>query len=289
MKSAAQIAHFLPADISANADAGRWRDCYEQDGAIIVRGLLSEEARYGVFAALNDRVAMLEAQLNPQSATAPGADIQEVSERIQALERSEPGIQGALYDAMTAAPAVYRAALDEALMGVVQQLLSPDVALHPKVILLMSMPQDAWHLPLWHQDWYYNEGPWSTVTAYAPLVPVREDNGSLLLALGEAGGGLLPHGDFDHGQSTKWHTIDPACTEQFGRVAELSLEPGDVLLFNSLVPHSARLNRSDDIRFVLNFRYRDLRDRKFAAQRWRIGAIKHAREALGRDAPPRNS
>jgi len=67
----------------------------------------------------------------------------------------------------------------------------------------------------------------------------------------------------------------------FKRVAAAELNLGDVLIFNSLVPHTARLNQSHAIRFVINLRYRDLSETSFLQDGWRISPVK-SRQALAR-------
>lgn len=255
---------------------------YKEDGAVLARGILDAAILKTATSALLERLDLLERTtgITPES----GADdsVREASRRLQALERERPGMQGSLYDSMSEAPALHQTASHPALLQSVSALLSPSLSVHPRLIMLMSMPQGTWHLALWHQDWYYNEGPQSTVTAYAPLQHTDSRNGSLLLALGHHRQGLLPHGDFESSYKTKWHTIPQSEVERFDTVVPTVVEPGDVLFLDSMLPHSAQLNTSDDVRFVMNFRYRDLTDPDYLRANWKIDAIAHARNALSR-------
>ena len=148
----------------------------------------------------------------------------------------------------------------------------------------MSMPHAEWHLAAWHQDWYYNEGPYSTITLYAPLQKTDHKNGSLSFALGEHHKPPVPHDEHDHGINTKWHSLPPDVVHGFERVVSTSLEVGDILLFHSLTPHTPCKNQSNYVRFVLNLRYRDLRDPQFLNEGWRMKNITHARQAMQRTA-----
>jgi ectoine hydroxylase-related dioxygenase (phytanoyl-CoA dioxygenase family) len=149
----------------------------------------------------------------------------------------------------------------------------------------MSLPETHWHLAGWHQDWYYNKGPGSTLTIYAPLQDTTGQNGSLQLALGEHHRGPLPHDDHPTEPPTKWHTLSPREVAGFTRVVDTELAVGDVLLFNSLVPHTARVNRSESVRFVVNLRYQDLADPTFLETRWQVAPSPEARQAMARTSP----
>jgi ectoine hydroxylase-related dioxygenase (phytanoyl-CoA dioxygenase family) len=147
----------------------------------------------------------------------------------------------------------------------------------------MSMPKTTWHLAPWHQDYYYNGRPEDTLTLYCPLQETSTHNGSLLLALKEHTRGVLPHGEFEQEKKSKWHTIEPSIVNEFSNVVETSLEAGDALLFHSLLPHCARINTSNKIRFVINLRYRNLGNKQFIENSWQVDDLTHAREALSRD------
>lgn len=256
---------------------------YEQDGALLVRDFFSANDIATVTEDLAKRVQLLDGQ--------PGfpRTIEDISQRVIDIEDARPGSQSVLYDAMNQSPAMHRIGASRRLSSLLEQLLSPTIEIHQRYIVLMSMPRSEWHLAAWHQDWYYNEGPTSTITVYAPLQKTTEDNGSLQLALGEHTRGVLPHGENDHGIATKWQSVSPSAVDKFERVVDTEVNGGDVLLFNSLVPHTARMNQSDHIRFVINLRYRDLSDTEFLEAGWRITDIKHARNAMAREAPRRKS
>lgn len=257
---------------------------YREDGVILVRGFFRPEDYAPVLRDLAARVSLQE----KDHGLSPGPredDAAGISRRIIQLEAAFPGTQSILYDAIGESPSMNRISSDDRLLALLGQLLSPDISVHERKVLLMSMPQNQWHLAVWHQDWYYNKGPKSTITLYAPLQRTTEENGSLLMALGEHTKGLYPHsGGQDHGVQTKWHSIPPEIIERFPRLASTGLEVGDILLFDSMVPHCARLNHSDAIRFVINLRYQDLNAPDFLRDGWRVDENMVAREALARKA-----
>lgn len=255
------------------------------DGVIVVRNLFDPPFFAGIILDLEKRIALLENRygIDVRADAATGTSVPELgrlSARIEALEARRPGLQSVLYDAMSRSPAMHSAAADSAVIDLIGNFVEPPVAHHDRFILLMSQPQKTWHLAGWHQDWYYNEGPDDTVTFYAPLQRTDETNGMLLFALGAHCSGLMPHGEFDGGFRTKWHVIDPHHVAQFERIAAPALDLGDVALFKSLVPHSARVNTGSAIRFVLNFRYHGLNDSAFVDNGWRVQPAERARTAL---------
>lgn len=253
-------------------------EAYRRYGAIQINGLLDESFFQPIQQALHERLALLEHQLGAEVGN--HLDFQSLSQRLIALEQASAKAQSALYDTIALSPSIMQAASHPQLLQIITQLLSETISIHPRLILLMLSPGNAWHLAGWHQDWYYNEGPKSTMTAYIPLQHTHADNGSLMLALNDGGWDLLPHDDYD--ASTKWHTIQPEVSNQFAHVIDTEVSLGDVLLFHSMIPHCARLNQSDHMRLVANFRYRDLQDPEFLENYWHIGSISHAREALAR-------
>lgn len=272
----------------ANDDLRRYRD----DGVLCFRNLLSEELLLRVAGDLEQLISIREQDHGIDPGRRPATYAEQItwlSHRLVRLANDVPGSQSAIYDAMSHMPAMHAIAGCSRLHVPIRQLVSPQVMVHGRLILLMAMPKSEWHLPLWHQDWYYNEGPEDTLTVYIPLQLTDENNGSLLVAVGDHQRGLFPHGDYEHGFKTKWNTIDPNSVSTFSNVVNTSLNPGDALMFNSMLPHSARFNKTDSVRFVINLRFYNLQDTTFRSEDWRVKPITHARQALGRQQPAEKS
>lgn len=256
---------------------------YAADGVLLVKQLFDPDEFLPIRNDLSGRLSLLEQHYGLEVAK-DANQIEQISDRLQQIEQRCPGTQSILYDAMNAAPSLHATGSHSRLMALLEQLLSPEISIHDRYIILMSMPDAEWHLASWHQDWYYNEGPCSTITLYAPLQKTDHKNGSLTFALGEHHNPPVPHAEHDHGIQTKWHSLPPDVVQGFERVVPTSLEVGDVLLFHSLTPHTPSKNQSEHVRFVLNLRYRDLRDPQFLKDGWRIKEITHARQAMQRTA-----
>ncbi len=256
---------------------------YAEEGAILIKGLFSPDEFLPIRNSLAGRLALLESHFGA-TVSQDANEITQISDRLRELESNHPGAQSILYDSMNAAPALHSMGSHPKLLTILETLLSPEISIHDRYIILMSMPHAEWHLASWHQDWYYNEGPYSTITLYAPLQKTDQNNGSLTLALGEHRKAPVAHDEHNHGINTKWHSLPPDVVDQYDRVVPTELEVGDVLLFHSLTPHTPCKNQSEYVRFVLNLRYRDLRDPQFLKEGWRIRDITHARRAMSRTA-----
>lgn len=258
-----------------------------EDGFVVCRGALPETTLHKVLDDFEARLALRERHRG--MAVAPTELSKSLHDRSQSLgkrlielETCFPGEQGVVYDVMSSAPALHASAADPALIAIVQSLLSSSIAVHPRLILLMSLPERNWHLSAWHQDYFYNAGPTSTLTVWAPLQKTTEKNGSLLLARGSQRLGRLEHAEHDHGFKTKWLSLSLKTVQGFDDIVEIEAEPGDIVLFDALLAHSGRVNRSDSVRFTLNLRYQDLTDPEFLSGDWRLAQLEKARAALGR-------
>lgn len=207
---------------------------------------------------------------------------QQASHCVQAIQAQRDGGQGLIYEAVAQTPELHRIASHSAIINVIHSILSPHVLLHQRLLVLMSLPEDGWHLGRWHQDHYYNGGPETTCTVYIPLQRVNQQNGGLLLAPGRHREGLLDHESHEYDVPTKWNTIDPTVVATFDPLQQIELEAGDALFFHGLLPHAAQLNRTQDVRFVINLRYRDMLDKSYREAGWKIPELTSARQALAR-------
>ncbi|MGK0296632.1 MAG: hypothetical protein ACI9XC_000221 [Gammaproteobacteria bacterium] len=158
------------------------RHHFHEDGAVLIRGIVMESLRSNIIHQIDRLVGLLEIHNDiNQEIVRVNADqtVSEVSNRLLNLEKKHPGSQSSIYDTICHAPVLHQFASHEAIIGMAKSVLSPDIAIHPRLIVLMSMPMGIWHLARWHQDYYYNEGPQDTLTVYAPLQKTTAHNGSL--------------------------------------------------------------------------------------------------------------
>jgi ectoine hydroxylase-related dioxygenase (phytanoyl-CoA dioxygenase family) len=105
-----------------------------------------------------------------------------------------------------------------------------------------------------HQDYIsWPEFPASFITVIVAIDPTDEDNGATEVFPGCHQGGLLSARDGDY------HELPPTAVGHVGSVA-LDLQPGDIALFDGLMPHRSAPNRSDRWRRQLYLSYNSAAD-----------------------------
>ena len=259
------------------------RKAYYEDGGFIIRNLLPISLINEVATQIIKLIELIDSNLVANCPFSVTTDtVKSASWLLQEVERLNPGNQSIIYDTLSHTLLMHKIASEDKLLNILHHILSPNILLHPRLIVLMNIPYSTWHLAGWHQDFYYNEGPYSTCTVYAPLQHTNGENGGLILAKKELKLGALPHSQHDNEYQTKWNTLSPNIVSKFKDLVEIEMNAGDVLFFHSLCPHTAQINKSDHVRFVINFRYRDLMDQKYREDNWRIQEIHEARSALQR-------
>jgi phytanoyl-CoA hydroxylase len=261
------------------------RSAYYNDGALIVRELLPMELIEDVAIQIITLIELIDSSLTKSCLLNFDNPVKKASWMLLELEHRQPGSQSVVYDAIAHTPLMHKIAANSELMKVLRIILSPNLLIHPRLIVLMSMPASTWHLARWHQDFYYNGYPENTCTVYAPLQYTNSKNGGLIIAKHSLHNGALNHNDYKYDEPTKWKTIEPKIVNTFDKLAQIKMQAGDVLFFHSLTAHTAQVNKSDDVRFVINLRYRDMLDEHFRFEKWRATSITDAREALSRKNP----
>jgi len=151
-------------------------------------------------------------------------------------------------------------------------VLGPDIDLWRDVVM-MKQARIGREKP-WHQDGvYWPYRPCRQVSALTALDRMHAGNGGLQVIDGSHRRGALEH----HGREMQV-TLSP---DDQARTAYVELEPGDTLLFHSLLLHGSEPNRSDQPRRVMINSYID-HHLEF------IGANKQAdrAQAVTRDGTP---
>ncbi len=261
------------------SDLSILRQAYSEQGGFIIPQLLPVAEIDQVLQTITETAGLL----GDCSAIDTSLSLaQQASRYVQSVHAQREGGQGLIYEAISQTPLMHHIASHSAIMNVVRSILSSHVVLHQRLLVLMSLPEDGWHLGRWHQDYYYNGGPETTCTVYIPLQKVNQRNGGLLLAPGRHREGMFDHDVRQYDVPTKWNTIDPEIVATFDPLQQIELEAGDALFFHSMLPHAAQMNHTPDVRFVINLRYRDLLDKSYREAGWKIPELTAARQALAR-------
>jgi len=117
--------------------------------------------------------------------------VRRLSRSLIALWRAKPEAQSWIYEEVNRRPWMFELASSRLLTSWVMEVLGSErIAIHPRLIMIISMPGHEWHVAYWHQDRFY--GPYHVV-AYIPLQNTGAFNGGLMVAPGEHKRGLMPH------------------------------------------------------------------------------------------------
>lgn len=259
------MTHKIPLTAESAAPESALRSDFTGDGFAILRGFLPPDE---IAKITEDLCWLVETQLTVHrlEAARRGNKIARLGRNLIRLHEAKPESQSWIFDEVNRRPWIHRLAADERLLALAKVLLSDHVSIHPRLNMVISMPEDQWHLAVWHQDRFY--GPAHHLVAYIPLNASGADCGGLTVAPRMHVHGPLVHARHDWGIDTKFLTLAPETVEAFPQRQALELEGGDLLLFDGYLPHCAGVNRSDRPRLAITIRYSDLCDPFFQKRGW---------------------
>ncbi|CAN5652488.1 phytanoyl-CoA dioxygenase family protein [soil metagenome] len=174
---------------------------------------------------------------------------------LRDLFDQDPKLESDVYDANRGAAHLRQLAMDSRIAGLLGELTLPErpFGVLEKLILRIDMPEWEREVAHWHQDYFFVKGNKETVTAWIPLQDVNNLNGCLKVEPGSHRLGAIDHDD----KIGKRPVPSQQVVDSF-EPEEVEMQLGDVLLFHSLLFHSGQVNRSDAIRYSLQFRYSPL-------------------------------
>jgi phytanoyl-CoA hydroxylase len=154
-------------------------------------------------------------------------------------------------DFLDDAPALRMAAMNPRLHGALDQLLGQGRVLFQEMALVKP-PRIGSEKP-WHQDASYFRitDPSLIAGVWIALDPATRSNGCMELVPGSHLGGGVPH---RHENDLNRCEILPEHVAKDRRIA-IEMEPGDALVFHSLLHHFTEPNRSDTRRRAVQFHY----------------------------------
>jgi phytanoyl-CoA hydroxylase len=221
---------------------------YRRDGYVVVRNLLGPRNISACVQALSDlatgRVPARETKLMYETGVNP--------EKFSPEQR-ELGIRKYM-DFCVDAPVLGAAAMSRRLHLVLDQLLGQGRVLMQEMALVKP-PRIGSEKP-WHQDAAYFRvtDPGMVVGVWIALDDALQMNGCMEVVPGSHLDGAVPH---MHENDFNRCRIVPAKLRVRDRVA-IEMQPGDALLFHSLLHHFTAPNKSDLRRRAIQFHYHQL-------------------------------
>ncbi len=224
---------------------------YRRDGYLVVRRVLSQDHVAECLAALTALAA--DTRLQPGQRDRTGAFIALEpavdSAGIAPAERAD--VIRKYGDFTDTSPALLRAAMSSRLHAVLDALMGQGRVLLQEMALVKP-PQISGEKP-WHQDAAYFRGsdPNLMFGVWIALDPATRENGCMEVIPGSQLLGPAPHVP---AEDINLCTIRPDLVHREKRIA-LPMDPGDVLIFHSLIHHYTAANRSTQRRRALQFHY----------------------------------
>ena len=137
---------------------------------------------------------------------------------------------------------------DPTIVGAMQQLMGPDLKLFRGDVLMK--PPLVGSAKGMHQDSpYWPIEPMALWSCWMPFEPATEENGCMMAIPGSHRRGPLPHVSVTDDYVVPEEHYDP------DDVASVPMEPGDGLLFHSLLLHETSENRSESARRAITMSY----------------------------------
>ena len=148
--------------------------------------------------------------------------------------------------------ALYQLWIEPGILDVVEELIGPEIQFNGDFWVRPKLPAEQETTLPWHQDSGYmpGTGEQRLLTVWLPLVDVDAANGTLQFIPGSHHLGIQDHTT----PAGKYRTtaFDPAAA---AAVDTVPMRPGDFVIFHNLVFHRSTLNRSDMVRWSVDFRY----------------------------------
>ena len=234
------------------------RTRYEEDGYVLVPGLLPNEALEPIRQAIAETVDQIAERCYAAGEITQRYEDAPLSRRLayiyqHATINKSMGKKSMGWNREVFSKAIYDLVTHPRLLALAEALVGPEVTVNGDYWVRTKLPNESLTTLPWHQDsGYYGAqtAPEHILSVWAPLVDVDEHNGCMQFLPGSQRWGLLPTvKDNDR------HNIPTEDIETRGRVETLRMKVGDVVAFHNLTFHRSLMNSSPDIRWSIDLRY----------------------------------
>jgi phytanoyl-CoA hydroxylase len=236
--------HAVPVDLDGIAR-------YRRDGYMVVRQVLSREHVDACLAALTALATDPELEAGRRDASGAFITLEPAADPAMVTAVNRADLIRKFGDFTDASPALLRAAMSVRLHAVLDALMGQGRVLLQEMALVKP-PKVSGEKP-WHQDAAYFRGsdPNLMFGVWIALDPATRENGCMEVIPGSHHRGPAPHVP---ARDINLCTIRPDLVRLEDRRA-LPIDPGDALVFHSLIHHYTAANRSEQRRRALQFHY----------------------------------
>lgn len=221
---------------------------FKRDGYVVVRRLLGPKLVAASLDALVDLASGRQPAGQAGILYEPGQDGAEIAAEAR-IDRVRKFI-----DFVEDFPALKRVAMLRNLHDVLDRLMGPERVLFQEMALVKP-PRIGADKP-WHQDASYFRiaDPSLVVGTWIALDPALRNNGCMEVIPGSQLRGPVPH---VHENDFNRCRIDDRYVDS-RRAVQVEMQPGDALIFQSLLQHFTAANRSDLTRRAIQFHYHQI-------------------------------
>ena len=162
-------------------------------------------------------------------------------------------------------------------------ILGPEIRLYPNYSVRPKLPANKRTEVLWHQDAGYTSKEADILrmmNVWAPLVPVNFENGCMEFIPQSHKWGVVPHEKDEYYLRIHDDYIKPV----EGDAVRIEIEPGDAVIFSNLLFHRGLPNRTEHIRWSLDFRYQDARQPTLRTSQGHLLSSQQTPDAVVKDA-----
>ena len=162
-------------------------------------------------------------------------------------------------------------------------ILGPEIRLYPNYSVRPKLPANKRTEVLWHQDAGYTSKEADILrmmNVWAPLVPVNFENGCMEFIPQSHKWGVVPHEKDEYYLRIHDDYIKPV----EGDAVRIEIEPGDAVIFSNLLFHRGLPNRTEHIRWSLDFRYQDARQPTLRTSQGHLLSSQRTPDAVVKDA-----
>jgi ectoine hydroxylase-related dioxygenase (phytanoyl-CoA dioxygenase family) len=208
--------------------------------------------------------------------------------RLLRLVEASPAVGAAWRTDDLHVPGFFPLFFHSGLLDIVEAILGEEIRLYPNYTVRPKLPFDGpkslWRgTAVWHQDAAYmpaRTGGAGMMNVWTALVPARPENGCMRFVPGSHKFGVVPHEERTDYLAIPEDTIRP----HQDRAIQVIVDPGDVVIFSSMLFHTGGVNQTEEIRWSCDWRYQDARQSTMRGQRGYLARSRSKPEEVVRSA-----
>ena len=142
------------------------------------------------------------------------------------------------------------------LLEIAKQILGSEIRIYPNYSVRPKLPENKRTEVPWHQDAGYTSGNSEILrmmNVWTPLVPVNRRNGCMEFVPESHKNGVVRHNKDQYYLQIHNEALEPLIK----RAIPIEINPKDVVIFSNLLFHRGLPNKSNHIRWSIDFRYQD--------------------------------